>query len=80
VATYFKCVTCKAPRYSVATPDDLFPDLCPGCGAMPEPVGELAELVGYSSIHSHGAAEPQGCHGVLIDRFAEVVTRAEAEA
>ena len=48
--TYFKCVTCKARLYSAAGPNSLICDLCPDCGAMLEPVGELTELVGYRSI------------------------------
>jgi hypothetical protein len=48
--TYFKCTSCKARLYSVASPDSLARDLCPGCGAMLEPVGELVEVIGYHSI------------------------------
>jgi len=50
VVTYFKCVKCKARLYSGAEPDSLVRDLCPGCGAMLEPVGQLAEVIGYRSI------------------------------
>lgn len=48
--TYFKCKSCKARLYSVASPDSLACDLCPGCGTMLEPTGELVEMVGYHSI------------------------------
>jgi hypothetical protein len=48
--TYFKCTSCKARLYSVASPDRLARDLCPGCGTMLEPVGELVEVGGYHSI------------------------------
>jgi hypothetical protein len=78
--TYFKCVTCKARLYTAASPDRLIRDLCPGCGAMLEPVGELAELVGYRSIELRDTAEPQGGHGVLIDRFAEVLAAQRARS
>jgi hypothetical protein len=81
VVTYFKCVTCKARLYSAADPDSLVCDLCPGCGAMLEPVGELAEVVGYRSIRSRDApAEPRGGHGVLIDRFAELLADRRARS
>ena len=74
MVTYFKCVTCKARLYSAEEPDSLVRDLCPGCGAMLEPVGELAEVVGYRSIRLHDdPAEPRVVHGVLIDRFAEIL-------
>ena len=66
MVTYFKCVTCKARLYSAASPDRLVSDLCPGCGAMLEPVGELGELVGYRSIRlPDDTAEPQAGHGVV---------------
>jgi hypothetical protein len=48
--TYFKCKSCKARLYSVASPDSLACDLCPGCGTMLEPVGELLGVAGYHSI------------------------------
>lgn len=72
--TYFKCVSCRARLYTVAPADRLVRDLCPGCGAMLEPVGELAELVGYRSIklrNDSGAA--RAGHGAVIDRFAELL-------
>lgn len=50
VVTYFKCVSCKARLYSAAEPDSLVRDLCPGCGATLDPIGALAEVVGYRSI------------------------------
>jgi hypothetical protein len=81
VVTYFKCVTCKARLYSVANPDSLVRDLCPGCGAMLEPVGELAEVVGYRSIKLRDdPAQPPPGHGVLIDRFADVLTGRRARS
>ena len=81
MVTYFKCVTCKARLYSVANPDSLVRDLCPGCGAMLEPVGELAEVVGYRSIKlRNDSAQPQRGHGVVIDRFAEVLAGRRARS
>lgn len=81
MVTYFKCVTCKARLYSPADPDSLVRDLCPGCGAMLEPVGELAEVVGYRSIGlRHDPAERRAGHGVLIDRFAEVLAGRRARS
>src|SRR5690242_4882458 len=80
VVSYFKCVACKARLYSVARRDLQVRDLCPVCGAMLEPVGELAELVGYRSIQLHATSEPQTGHGVLIDRFAEVLADRRARS
>jgi hypothetical protein len=47
---HFKCVGCKTRLYSAACPADLVGDLCPGCGSPLEPVGKLAEIVGFQSI------------------------------
>jgi hypothetical protein len=48
--TYFECTCCKAQLYSVARPDALARDLCPGCGTTLDPVGELVGVRGYQSI------------------------------
>jgi hypothetical protein len=47
---HFKCVGCKSRLYSAAAPADLVGDLCPACGSVLQPVGALAELVGFKSI------------------------------
>jgi hypothetical protein len=47
---HFKCLACKTRLHSAAGPDDLVGDLCPGCGSLLEPVGELAEIVGFRAI------------------------------
>ncbi len=44
---HFKCVACKTRLHSPAGPAR---DLCPGCGSPLEPVGDLAEIVGFQSI------------------------------
>jgi hypothetical protein len=55
---HFKCVGCKTRLYSAARPADLVGDRCPGCGLPLEPVGELAEIVGFQSIaHRRGALD-----------------------
>ncbi len=47
---HFKCAACRTRLYSGAAPADLVGDLCPGCGSLLEPVGELAEIVGFQAI------------------------------
>jgi hypothetical protein len=70
--TYFKSRSCKARLYSVAGPDSLACDLCPGCGTRLEPAGELVAVVGYHSIvdrppgvtlPSFGARPAEGLRG-----------------
>ncbi len=39
-----RCIACKTGLYCAAGPDDVVGDLCPGCGSLLEPVGELAEV------------------------------------
>jgi hypothetical protein len=53
---HFKCVGCKTRLYSAARPTDLVGDLCPGCGSRLEPVGKLAEIVGFQSIEQRDRA------------------------
>jgi hypothetical protein len=53
---HFKCAACKTRLYSAAAPADLVGDLCPGCGSLLEPVGELAEIVGFQSIKRRDSA------------------------
>ena len=55
-------------------------DLCPGCGSLLEPVGNLAEIVGFRSIRSRdGAAEnsPPGTHQRIAARVDDVFARRE---
>jgi hypothetical protein len=55
---HFKCEGCRTRLHSAARPPDLVGDLCPRCGSLLEPVGELAEIVGFQSIEQHtGAAD-----------------------
>jgi hypothetical protein len=47
---HFKCEGCRTRLYTTAAPADLVGDLCPGCGSLLEPVGSLAEIVGFQAI------------------------------
>jgi hypothetical protein len=56
----------------------LVGDLCPGCGSLLEPVGELAEIVGYRSIKScDGAADdgPPDAHQRIATRVDDFLAR-----
>jgi hypothetical protein len=77
---HFKCVGCKTRLYSAAGPDDLVGDLCPGCGSLLEPVGELAEIVGFRAIkHRDSAAadSPPGTHQRIAGRVDDLFARRE---
>jgi hypothetical protein len=78
---HFKCVACKTRLYSAAGPDDLVGDLCPGCGSLLEPVGELAEIVGFRAIKPRDSAAediPPGTHQRIADRVDDFFARREA--
>jgi hypothetical protein len=74
---HFKCVGCRTRLYSAARPADRVGDLCPGCGSLLEPVGELAEILGFQLIKQsdsagdHGrAGRHEGSAGRVDDLFA----------
>jgi hypothetical protein len=53
---HFKCVACKTRLYTATSARDDVVDLCPGCGELLEPVGELAEIVGFQSVRPRDGA------------------------
>jgi hypothetical protein len=78
---HFKCLACKTRLYSAAGPDDLVGDLCPACGFLLEPVGELAEIVGFRSIRSRDSAADDslpGTHQRIAGRVDDFFARREA--
>jgi hypothetical protein len=78
---HFKCVACKNRLYSPGSPADLVGDLCPGCGSLLEPVGELAEVVGFRAIKSRDRAAEGGksdTHERLADRVDDFIARRSA--
>jgi hypothetical protein len=44
---HYKCEACRTRCQIPGAPNDLVGDLCPGCGSLLEPAGELASLVGF---------------------------------
>lgn len=78
---HFKCVACKTRLYSAASPPDLVGDLCPECGSLLEPVGELAEIVGFRAIKARDGAAGGGALSSrrrLSDRVGDLIARREA--
>ena len=51
----FKCVACKIRTRRAEDSTDAARHACPGCGSPLEPVGELADLVGFRQF----TAEPR---------------------
>jgi hypothetical protein len=75
---HYKCVPCKTRLYSTASLPELVGDLCPECGALLEPVGLLAEVVGFRSIKSRDAAaadETAGTHQRIAGRVDDFLAR-----
>jgi hypothetical protein len=75
---YLKCVACKTRLYSTESPADLVGDLCPGCGSLLEPVGKLAEVVGFRAIKARdGAADggTPGTHQRIAGRVLDLMAR-----
>lgn len=67
--------------YSVATDARLVGELCPGCGSLLEPVGELAEIVGFQSIkYPDDAADGSALsrHRRLAARVNDLFAQSEA--
>src|SRR5205807_8962934 len=78
---YFKCLACRTRLYGSGTPADLVGDLCPSCGSLLEPVGELDEVVGFRSIKSREGPredETTGTHERIADRVAVFHSRRKA--
>jgi hypothetical protein len=68
---HYKCAACKARIHVSGRAAELLGDLCPECGSLLEPVSELAELIGFRSIKSVGAARAASPQRVadLLDGF-----------
>ena len=78
---HFKCLACRTRLYSTSRPGELVGDLCPGCGSLLEPVGELAEIVGFQAIKDRDSAADDGSPGThqrIADRVEVFFARREA--
>jgi Zn-finger nucleic acid-binding protein len=65
---HLKCESCRTRLYLAASGDEVG-DLCPACGSLLEPVGELAELIGFQLI------ECVGSHQRIADRLGDLIAR-----
>jgi hypothetical protein len=48
--SHSKCVACKTRLDSSGAPAEMVGELCPSCGGLLEPVGNLIEVVGFRRI------------------------------
>jgi hypothetical protein len=76
---HFKCLACKT-SLRIAGSEDPIGDLCPVCGSLLEPVGDLGEIGGYRVIEtrvstSHSAASRTV--ELIADRVDEFIARRE---
>jgi hypothetical protein len=77
---YLKCLACRTRLQSTESPADPIGDLCPVCGSLLEPVGDLGEIVGYRLIESPDSSSHSGASraGRLIaGRVGEIVAGRE---
>ena len=78
---HYKCVPCRTRLETSAVPDEAGV-LCPGCGAMLEPVEHLSDIVGFAAITRLTATGHEGDgslkHNALADRLSEAVDRRRA--
>ena len=77
---HLKCLACKTRLYSTESPADPIGDLCPVCGSLLEPLGDLGEIVGYRVIETRGGTWDRCASGpgqLIADRVGEVIARRE---
>jgi hypothetical protein len=78
---HYKCVPCRSRLDTGAAPDQAG-RVCPGCGAMLEPVEHLSDIVGFAAITRQTATGHEGdaalTYNALADRLGETVDRRPA--
>jgi|SRR5258706_9798182 hypothetical protein len=80
---HLKCTTCRTRLDTGERPPDLDDDLCPGCGSLLQPVGGLAEVVGYRLTHfgdDPNGDDASGASGRIAARVALIVGREPLDA
>lgn len=55
---YLKCVPCKIRVSGAGAGTDLTGGSCPGCGQSLEPVGKLAEVLGFRTPNIYDSSVP----------------------
>ena len=77
---HFECLACETRLRSNESEADPIGDLCPVCGSLLEPVGDVGEIVGYRVIETrvstaHSAASR--AVEMIADRVGEIIARRE---
>jgi hypothetical protein len=78
---HYRCEACRVRLYVQGDPLELVGDLCPECGSLLQPAGELSELVGFRSIKSlNGKADSaeSSAHQGVADLIEAVAVRRAA--
>jgi len=77
---HFKCLPCETRLCSAQSQADPIGHLCPICGSLLEPVGDLAEIVGYRLLETRGSMWHSGASGagqLILDRVGEIIAQRE---
>jgi hypothetical protein len=77
---HLMCLACETRLQSTERPADPIGDLCPVCGSLLEPVGDVGEIVGYRVIETRGGMSHSGASraGRLIaGRVGEILAGGE---
>ena len=77
---HYKCSTCRTRLRVSGAVDGRVGDLCPECGSLLEPVGDLAEIVGFRRIVRTDDRDEtiRSRHQALAAQVAEHVASARA--
>jgi hypothetical protein len=77
---HLKCLACKTRLQSTKSRADPIGELCPVCGSLLEPVGDLREIVGYRVIESPDGSSHSGASRtsqLIAGRVGEILARRE---
>ena len=72
-----QCLTRKTRLHSAESEADPIGELCPLCGSLLEPVGDLGEVVGYRVIETRGSPWHSGALGAGELVVGEIIARRE---
>ena len=77
---HFKRLPCKTRLYSTESQADPIGHVCPVCGSLLKPVGDLGEIVGYGVIETREGTWHSGASGagqLIADRVGEIIAQRE---